>query len=163
MQHGGSAPYAYTITAPLSQVSDVSMLLIIISIKHTSELQSEGGGGGSQFFFNLIFILSYSWLTVLCLKKLLSLGKILVGVLFVLLHSIFGSLYSCPLSITLSSSQLFTKWELFTWQISSLQYRKGGLYVSKACCSLRLPEDPLPPSFSPLTCQLRTGQGMTHL
>lgn len=121
------------------------------------------GGGGSQFFFNLIFILSYSWLTALCLKKLLSLGKILVGVLFVLLHSIFGSLYSCPLSITLPSSQLFTKWELLTWQISSLQYRKGGLYVSKACRSLRLPEDPLPPSFSPLTCQLRTGQGMTHL
>ena len=161
MQHGGSASYAYTVTAPLSQVSDVSILLIIISIKHTSELHSEGGE--ASFFFNLIFILSYSWLTALCLKKLLSLGKILVGVLFVLLHSIFGSLYSCPLSITLPSSQLFTKWELLTWQISSLQYRKGGLYVSKACRSLRLPEEPLPPSFSPLTCQLRTGQGMTHL
>ena len=51
MQHGGSAPYAYTITAPLSQVSDVSMLLIIISIKHTSELHSEGGGGGKPVFF----------------------------------------------------------------------------------------------------------------
>lgn len=117
--------------------------------------------GGKPVFFNLIFILSYSWLTVLCFKKLFSLGKILVGVLFVLCHSIFGSLYSCPLSITLPSSQLLTKCELLTWQISSLQYRKGGLHVSKvtAAGSLRTP---LPPCFSPLTCQLRTGQGMTH-
>lgn len=101
-------------------------------------------GGGKPVFFNLIFILSYSWLTVLCFKKLFSLGKILVGVLFVLRHSIFGSLYSCPLSITLPSSQLLTKCELLIWQISSLQYRKGGLHVSKACHSRRLPEDPPP-------------------